>query len=514
MDPGASFSGLQISGLTTHAALTSDNLLGTPFSQTGQLYFFADNNRDATRSTGRPTGDTDPLSPGFQGTLNGQVTIDGVVRTFQITVRPGHSGTGRGAVTQAFEDIGDPRNVPLNVARQQQRLAYLGFEAQGGGLPRTTGTFDAGTDEALRTFQAVFVGGVNTTQVGVDGIIGPNTAGWLNAANAPRWEELVDPDPQTPGTFSVGSMIGDFDILPARDPGTGVRSGLTPQTERFANSWTVDLVEAGSAAARDATGRTQLVNALSTFDGYGSSCCHSTHRVGTDLDLHVDVSAWNFGNGFIDSEEQKVIDHARAFLNLTGLDGRVARILVSNQDILNGINATHPGVAVFDSSGVHLNHLHLDIVPTGRVADTPDAPGDFNLDDDVNADDIDLLFKNLDGDTSVYNLAGSAGVVNGDDVDHLVNNILGTNYGDADLSGFVFQSDLNAVLLNWGDTNAGWATGSFDGDGAVGQADLNAVLLNWGAAGLANAAVPEPVGPATVLTLTAAMGLRRRAHDS
>ena len=477
--PGAFFANPTVGGLAGHVTLTSGDLFGTAFAQTGQLYFFADN--DPAAGGGSLRGrDIDPFTPGFQGTVGGQVQINGQTKTFEITVQPGYSGVGRGAVTQAFEDIGDPRNVPLNVARQQQRLAYLGYVADGGGLPDVTGVFDADTDQALRTFQGVIVGGLNTTQAGVDGIIGPNTAGWLNAANAPRWQELIDPDPQTPGSFSVGAMLGDFDILPARDPGTGARTGLTPQTERFGSSWTIDLVEAGTAAARAATGRTQLVNALSTFDGYGSACCHSTHRVGTDLDLHVDVSTWDFGNGVIDLEEQKVIDHARAFLNLSGLDARVTRIITSNADILDAINASHPGRAIFDSSGVHLNHLHLDIAPTGRIAASPDLTGDFNLDDALTADDIDLLLRNLGGDTSRYNLAGAAGVVDRADVDHLVTQVFDTNFGDANLDGMISQADLDAVLLNWGSSDAGWATGRFDAAGLVSQADLDAVLLNWG----------------------------------
>ncbi|MEM7625586.1 MAG: sulfatase-like hydrolase/transferase [Planctomycetota bacterium] len=53
-------------------------------------------------------------------------------------------------------------------------------------------------------------------------------------------------------------------------------------------------------------------------------------------------------------------------------------------------------------------------------------------------------------------------------------------WGDADLDGFVGQTDLNTVLLNWGQTDGTWATGDFTGDGFVSQFDLNHVLLNWG----------------------------------
>jgi len=195
-----------------------------------------------------------------------------------------------------------------------------------------------------------------------------------------------DPDPQTPGTFSLANMIGNFDVLPGRDPGTGARTGLTPQSEQHATNWTIDLIEASAALAKASTGRTQLINALSAADGYGSFCCHSTHSVGMDVDLHTDSSTWDNGDGVVDGEEQKVISHAIAFMTAAA-PGRVTRILTSNDDILDGINAFRLGTAVYDSSNVHLNHLHLDVAPPVQLADVPNLLGDFNLDDVVDAAD-------------------------------------------------------------------------------------------------------------------------------
>jgi hypothetical protein len=292
-------------------------------------------------------------------------------------------------------------------------LAYYGYLTNGGAGIDVTGVFDVDTDEALRTFQGVFTAGNNTTQANVDGIIGPITAGWLNAANAPTWEELIDPDPQIPGTFSVGGMIGDFDILPARDPGTGVRSGLTPQTERFGSNWSIELFKAGAAAGKAATGRTGLMNGMSTFDGYGFSCCHSTHRVGMDIDAHVDSSTWDFGNGFLDTEEQLAVNHALEMIEegLAGEStrGRVQRIIISNGDIRGAINAVYPGLVIGDSSGVHLNHFHYDIGRPSQVAGLANLAGDFNFDGVVNAADY-TVFRDGLGSTRVagdYNVWAS-----------------------------------------------------------------------------------------------------------
>jgi peptidoglycan hydrolase-like protein with peptidoglycan-binding domain len=387
---GSTFSGLDLGGFSGHTVLTSDSLTAQAFSSSGRLWVFPNPARNTPAS-----GDTDPLARGFQGTLSGSLLINGVQRTFSVTVRPGYTGSGEGSVGQSLERINRPANNPLYVAQQQQRLRHLGFVRQGGAAIAVDGIFGPATDEATRTFQAAFVGGYNTTQADVDGIIGPNTAGWLNAANAPNWDKLIDPDPQTPGTFSTSTMIGDFDIYPGRDPGTGARTGLTPQPERFATSWAIDLIFKGSALAKDETGRTQRINAMSMADGYGSSCCHNTHRAGMDIDLYTDSSTWNYGNAVRSAEEQIVINHASAFIR-AGASGRVIRIITSNDDIYDGIAALNPTTALYyDTSGGHQNHLHIDVGPPARSAGLANLPGDFDLNDVVDAADYVLWRKGL-----------------------------------------------------------------------------------------------------------------------
>lgn len=386
---GAAFSNLSVGGFgNPHTGLTSSDLSQGTFSSNGRFWVLPNPTADTPGE-----GDTDPVARGFQGVIQGEVRVDGVLKSFEVTVQPGYTGLGAGSVGQSLERLNRAANNELYVAQQQQRLRYLGYQKQGGGAIAVDGDFGPNTDAALRTFQAAIVGGVNTTQANVDGIIGPNTAGWLNAANAPTWDELIDPDPQTPGTFSVSRMIGDFDLLPSCDPGGGcVRSGNTPQIERFGTSWAIELMEAGSAAAKDDTGITQLMNGMSTLDGYGSSAFHSTHRAGMDIDLHVAGSTHNFGNGVISSDEQGVIDTAVAMID-AGLAGgpergRVLRYITSNDDILDGIRAARPGVTVtYDSSGGHRNHLHLDVGAPVQIAGLANLSGDFNQDGLVDAVD-------------------------------------------------------------------------------------------------------------------------------
>jgi hypothetical protein len=390
ISPGTTFSGLDIGGFAGHTVLTSDTLSGQSFANAGRLWVFANPARNTPAA-----GDTDPAARGFQGTLSGSLLVNGIEKTFNVTVRPGYTGSGAGSVGQSLERINRPANNPLYVAQQQQRLRYLGFVRQGGAAVPISGTFDASTDEATRTFQAAFLGGYNTTQADADGIIGPITAGWLNAANAPAWDELIDPDPQRPGSFSTATMIGNFDIYPGPDPGTGNRTGLTPQPERFATSWTNDLISDGSALAKAETGRTQRINALSRSDGYSSSCCHNTHRVGMDIDLYTNSSTWTFGNGVRDAEEQIVINHASAFIR-AGATGRVIRMITSNDDIYDGIAALNPTTALYyDTSGGHQNHLHIDVGPPAQIAGLADLAGDFDLNDVVDASDFILWRRGL-----------------------------------------------------------------------------------------------------------------------
>ena len=384
---GRSGDGIEVNlaGFTNHTVLTSDLLTAQPFASSGRLWLFPNPARDTTGE-----GDTNIAARGFQGTLTGSVLVNGVSKTFGITVAPGYTGSGAGSVGQSSESMDGTANNPLYVAQQQQRLRYLGFAKQGGGAIAVDADFGPNTDTATRTFQGSFIGGVNTTQANADGIIGPNTAGWLNAQNAPTWNELIDPDPQPPGTFTIAGMIGNFDIYPGGD-----RSGTTPQPERFAVNWTIDLIKKGSAKAKLATGRTQRINALSAVDGYGSSCCHDTHRVGEDIDLGTDSSTWNWGNGTVSSEEQKVINHAIGFVD-AGATGRVIRFITSNQDIYDGIHAARPSVALYyDTSGAHQNHLHIDVGPPTRVAGLANLAGDFNLDDVVDARDYVVWRSNL-----------------------------------------------------------------------------------------------------------------------
>ena len=81
-----------------------------------------------------------------------------------------------------------------------------------------------------------------------------------------------------------------------------------------------------------------------------------------------------------------------------------------------------------------------------------------------------------------YSHAPGDGLVDQQDMDELIENILGTTYGDTDLDGDVDTVDLTAAITNFinaSSTAIGWATGDLDGDGDVDTNDLTQLIGNF-----------------------------------
>jgi hypothetical protein len=143
----------------------------------------------------------------------------------------------------------------------------------------------------------------------------------------------------------------------------------------------------------------------------------------------------------------------------------------------------------------------------------PDVPatqtGDFNMDEGVDALDINALFAELrEGGADLwYDLTGD-GFVNGGDTDKLIRQILATEYGDANLDGAVDGLDYGEWSAHYQMAGAGWREGDFNGDGIADGLDYNIWSLYY--QGGAGAQAPEPAAVSLLAIGALALLLRRR----
>lgn len=162
------------------------------------------------------------------------------------------------------------------------------------------------------------------------------------------------------------------------------------------------------------------------------------------------------------------------------------------EDVLYSQNASYsPGGDVDGDGRVDTRDLFLlkpVLVDGGADAATLAAydgvllrRGNINGQFGTDAYDIDELYARFGsaGWTEDLNVDGTTDQF---DVDLLVQTILGTRYGDADLSGGIGAGDLNALAGNWLG-NTGWAGGDFDGSGIADFADLLFLAIGWDEAG-------------------------------
>ncbi len=154
-----------------------------------------------------------------------------------------------------------------------------------------------------------------------------------------------------------------------------------------------------------------------------------------------------------------------------------------------------------------VDSLDIDYVFAQMAAGDQDGNGVAewaNLDEAVFFD----LSADMDGDLDV----------DMDDATELVEGILGTFFGDANLDGEVGLLDLDALGASWNAEGAGWSGGDFNGDGTTSLLDLDILGQNWNAgtsfeAALAASgiAVPEPASLGLVLAGAGLLARRRRS---
>lgn len=108
------------------------------------------------------------------------------------------------------------------------------------------------------------------------------------------------------------------------------------------------------------------------------------------------------------------------------------------------------------------------------------VPGgaDFNGDLVIDANDIDMLYASFGGNLK-FDVNGD-NAVNQFDVNAYVREVLGTEFGDADLDGDVDLQDYNILALNYNKSGVGWAGGDFTGNGVVNSSDYTRLKQQFG----------------------------------
>ena len=183
-----------------------------------------------------------------------------------------------------------------------------------------------------------------------------------------------------------------------------------------------------------------------------------------------------------------------------------------------------------DGQGSSMHRLATDSYgnfPTSWKAENPSPgsvafgplPGDFNEDGAVDETDIQLLFDQLNNAEPdlAFDLDGD-GDVDVADRDVMIEGVLRTSYGDANLDGAFNSSDLVQTFQvgkyeDGVDGNATWSEGDWNGDGDFTSSDLVVAFQGGGyQAALANASVTNETGLNPVISALEADRVLAR-HD-
>ncbi len=111
------------------------------------------------------------------------------------------------------------------------------------------------------------------------------------------------------------------------------------------------------------------------------------------------------------------------------------------------------------------------------INDTPATDGDFNRDDLVNHDDVHLLCLAIRSATSrtLYDV-NEDNAIDPEDMTHLIQGIMKTSFGDANLDGRFDSSDFVQVFVAGAyedhSIDATWAMGDWNCDGKFDSSDL------------------------------------------
>lgn len=171
------------------------------------------------------------------------------------------------------------------------------------------------------------------------------------------------------------------------------------------------------------------------------------------------------------------------------------------------------GNLLFLADGVGVeNALDITGIGLGFLINPPDIlqeglAGDFDNDNELTANDINLLSAQVGMGDLTYDLDGN-GVVDNDDRVFWVEELAGSLFGDTNLDKTVNFSDFISLSANY-NQDGGWAEGDADGSGAINFSDFITLSTNYNMSTLPPAAVPEPTAW-TMLGSFVLLGIMRR----
>ncbi|MBE9257518.1 putative Ig domain-containing protein [Dolichospermum sp. LEGE 00246] len=249
--------------------------------------------------------------------------------TINLNLQPGYTSLGATLPSGLSTDVVTFGSSQLDKYRQEQRLAYLGFPAQSGLRLDVNGKDDG--DElgwAIDLFDGIannkrMIEPANGKFTGLplnnkfDTSKGKN---FLNATNAPRWNELK------PSTIPNISIDKD-------------------QDERWATNWTLQILQSAANSYNE-----KLTTTALTRKAGGIRLPHSGHQTGLDIDIDViDIGASGYS-------AQSVIDLIKIFFN-TKINGIEIKRAIFNDKVVQ--NAFPKGKVI--SAVGHDNHVHFDV---------------------------------------------------------------------------------------------------------------------------------------------------------
>ena len=160
--------------------------------------------------------------------------------------------------------------------------------------------------------------------------------------------------------------------------------------------------------------------------------------------------------------------------------------------------------ALLGGQTIEMGYDNLSITVSSATLD-----GDFNLDQQLDAQDIAVLCSDIRNSTNTdsFDLSGD-GIVDLTDLEHWVVVEKKTQFGDADLDGQVDFSDFLALSAAFGEQPADWSQGDFNCSNSVTFADFLKLSQNFGSSTVAS--VPEPSTPFAILfSISLALSLRK-----